>query len=104
MKRHLSRALTTGRSQLFIDHSHRLSKKLHSLPSSIRRIISCVEPSRPAANSVMRRTRRTEPARQRSYVRLNARVDPLEDAIQSSLQCHKQFARARFDAGEEVKD
>jgi hypothetical protein len=41
-------SLVTGRPQLFIGHSHRLSKKLHSLPSSIRRIIqtrghSCAE-------------------------------------------------------------
>src|SRR5262249_18472992 len=65
-----------------------LSKKLHSLPSSIRRIIqtrghSCVDPgpSRRAANSVMRRNRRTQPSRQRTYIRLYARVDRLEDAI-----------------------
>ena len=65
-----------------------LSKKLHSLPSSIRRIIqtrghSCVDPgpSRRAANSVMRKNRRTKPSRQRTYIRLRARVDRLEDAI-----------------------
>jgi len=35
--------------------------------------------SRRAANSVM--LRRTEPSRQRTYVRLYARVEALEDAI-----------------------
>jgi hypothetical protein len=35
----IGRALIMGRSQLFMGHSHRLSKKLHSLPSSIRQII-----------------------------------------------------------------
>jgi hypothetical protein len=34
-----------------------------------------------AANTVKRRNRRTQPARQRTYIRLCARVDRLEDAI-----------------------
>ena len=38
-------------------------------------------PSRRAANLVMRKNRRTEPARQRTYIRLSARVDRLEDAM-----------------------
>jgi hypothetical protein len=36
---------------------------------------------RRAANSVMQKNRRTQPARQRTYVRLRVRVDRLEDAI-----------------------
>jgi hypothetical protein len=36
---------------------------------------------RRAANSVMRKNRRTQPARQRTYMRLYARVDRLEDTI-----------------------
>ena len=38
-------------------------------------------PSRRAANTVKRRNRWTQPARQRTYIRLCARVDRLEDAI-----------------------
>ena len=44
---------------------------------------SCADPgpSRRAANSVMRKNRRTKHSRQRTYIRLRARVDRLEDAI-----------------------
>jgi hypothetical protein len=64
-----------------------LSKKLHSLPSSIRRIIhprapSCVDRRvNVIVRPIMRRNRRTQPARQPTYIRLRARVDRLEDAI-----------------------
>src|SRR6516162_4487153 len=66
----------------------RLSKRLHSLPSSIRRIIQLVTPparkpgpSRRAANSVMP-NRPTEPdVPERAYGRLNTQIDRLEDAM-----------------------
>src|SRR5262249_47958249 len=67
----------------------RLSKKLHLLPSSIRRIIQAITSpcggpvqSHRAANSVMERNSQAQPPdRQRTYIRLRARVDRLEDAI-----------------------
>jgi len=34
-----------------------------------------------AKRGLFRRNRRTQPARQRAYVRLNARIDRLEDTI-----------------------
>ena len=55
----------------------------------------------------MRRNRRKQPARQstyrRTYIRLSARVDRLEDAMSHFYNVINGIAQARFDAGEEVK-
>ena len=76
-------------------------KKLHSLPSSIRRIIqtrghSCVDPgpSRRAANSVMRRNRRT--VRALLYACMLELIASRMQPVIST--CHKRIAQARFDA------
>ena len=56
---------------------------IHAAKSLCEGRHSCVNsvPSRRAAKSVMGKNRRTQPARQRTHVRLSARVDRLEDAI-----------------------
>jgi hypothetical protein len=102
----------------------RLSKKLHSLLSSIRRIIqtrghSCADPRpsrclgggefchagftptliRPenehdlAAAKLVMRNRRTLPSRQRTHIRLRARVDRLEDATSHFYNVANQLRR-----------
>jgi hypothetical protein len=56
-----------------------------------------------AVDKLAMQNRRTLPSRQRTYIRLRARVDHLEDAISHFYNCHKRIAQARFGAGEEVK-
>ena len=51
----------------------------------------------------MRKNRRTQPARQRTYIRLQARVDRLEDAISHFYNVINELRARAFDAGEEVK-
>ena len=53
-------------------------------------------------NTTSRQARRTQPARQRIYMRLHTRVDRLEDAVSHFYKVINEL-RERFDAGEEVK-
>ena len=82
-----------GNDVIIITAPFRLSKKLHSLPSSLGRIIQSRSPSLRGPMAKPPRDTRTLPSRQRAYIRLYARVDRLEDAISHFYNANDELRR-----------